>query len=258
MSDIDEEALADQLATEGDDKNERSTIGFPYLPLEAAEEVANAIWSHSASSPCAVDELAAALGMTVSGAFRMKTAAARIFGVVDKDGRSAFKLSPLGLRLVSPGSEAAARVEAFLSVPLYNKVYETYRGRLLPPAKALEREMQTFGVSSKQTDRARQAFDRSARLAGFFHAGDDRLVRPKTGDAPSLDAAPAPPVAAAPPPTVTQSDDRKALINQLVSYLPDQLTNETLARWLRAAEMNLRFSHNVEGEIKIEIVKPSS
>lgn len=59
-------------------------------------------------------------------------------------------------------------------------------------------------------------------------------------------------------PTMTQIDDRKALINQLVSYLPDQLTNETLARWLRAAEMNLRFSHNVEGEIKIEIVKPSS
>lgn len=86
-----------------------------------------------------------------------------------------------------------------------------------------------------------------------FKTGDVVMVRQ------TLDAAPAPPVAtAASSPTMTQIDDRKALINQLVSYLPDQLTNETLARWLRAAEMNLRFSHNVEGEIKIEIVKPSS
>ena len=34
------------------------------------------------------------------------------------------------------------------------------------------------GVSSKQTGRARQAFMRSARQAGFFAHGEDRLVRP--------------------------------------------------------------------------------
>lgn len=256
-----EEALVDQLAPEADDdKNERSTIAFPYLDLEAAEEVAKAIWSRTASSPCPVDELAAALGMTVSGAFRMKTATARVFGVVEKDGRSAFRLSPLGLRLVSPGSEPGARVDAFLAVPLYNKIYDSYRGRLLPPAKALEREMQTFGVSSKQTDKARQAFERSARKAGFYEAGDDRLVRPKVAEnngqepPPTAEAPASAPPRPAPP---SQTDDRLALIKQLVSYLPEQLTNEKLAQWLRAAEMNLRFSHNVEGEIKIEIVRPS-
>jgi hypothetical protein len=38
--------------------------------------------------------------------------------------------------------------------------------------------MREVGVSSKQTGKARQAFMRSARQAGFFAQGDDRLVRP--------------------------------------------------------------------------------
>jgi hypothetical protein len=66
-----------------------------------------------------------------------------------------------------------------MAVPLYSAIYEKYKGHLLPPMKALEREMLSLGVSSKQTDKARQAFERSARQAGFFEAGDDRLVRPR-------------------------------------------------------------------------------
>ena len=36
---------------------------------------------------------------------------------------------------------------------------------------------------------------------------------------------------------------------------PSYPTNEKLAQWLRAAEVNLRWSHNVDGEIAIEVVK---
>jgi hypothetical protein len=39
--------------------------------------------------------------------------------------------------------------------------------------------MQALGVSSKQAAKARQAFERSAREAGFFASGEDRLVRPR-------------------------------------------------------------------------------
>ena len=49
---------------------------------------------------------------------------------------------------------------------------------MLPPPAALEKFMHEVGVSSKQTDRARRAFMRSARQAGFFAHGEDRLVRP--------------------------------------------------------------------------------
>ena len=38
--------------------------------------------------------------------------------------------------------------------------------------------MANLGVSSKQTSRARQAFERSANDAGFFQHGMDRLVMP--------------------------------------------------------------------------------
>ena len=66
-----------------------------------------------------------------------------------------------------------------MRVPLYAAIYEKYKGQRLPPMKALEREMQALGVSSKQTDKARQAFERSARQAGYFEHGDDRIVRPR-------------------------------------------------------------------------------
>lgn len=38
--------------------------------------------------------------------------------------------------------------------------------------------MRDAGVSSKQTGKARIAFTRSAKQAGFFAHGEDRLVRP--------------------------------------------------------------------------------
>lgn len=263
---------AERLAAE-DDGNERSTIGFPYLDLDAGIEVARAIYSRNGLGSCDIDELAAEMNQTVSGAFRMKTAAAKTFGLVDKDGRSSFKLTPLGQRLIAPGGEAAGRVEAFLTVPLYLAIYDKYRGHLLPPAKALEREMQSLGVSSKQTDKARQAFERSARQAGFFHAGDDRLVKPRlqaegAGFAPetkpleqgSAEASQRDPKRGGgsggggkePP-------DRDELMRMLLRFLPEgELDNAKLARWLKAAEVNLRMAYDTPGSITIEVVDASS
>lgn len=47
---------------------------------------------------------------------------------------------------------------------------------MLPPAAALEREIEQLGVASKQEDRARQVFERSAEQAGPFELGRNRLV----------------------------------------------------------------------------------
>lgn len=156
-----------------------STIDFPYKSLDAAEEVALAVYKRTGLSPCDIDELAAEMGQTVSGSFRQKTASAKTFGLVDKDGRSAFLLAEIGERIVTESTAADARVDAFLNVPLYRSVYEKYRGHKLPPIGALEREMGHLGVSHRQTSRARRAFERSAEYAGFFEAGKDRLVKPR-------------------------------------------------------------------------------
>lgn len=163
----------------GDSRREQSTIGFPYLDLDAAIEVARAIYNRSGLGSCDLDELAAEMGQTMSGAFRQKTGTAKTFDLVDKDSKSSIKLSQLGRQIISPDTERAARAEAFMRVPLYAAIYDKYKGHLLPPTKALEREMQAVGVSSKQTDKARQAFERSAKQANFFESGEDRLVRPR-------------------------------------------------------------------------------
>lgn len=164
--------------------NLRSTIAFPYLDLDIAIEVAQAIFQRAGINTCPLDELAAELGQTTtSGNFKLKTSTCRLFGFADKDGQSGVRLTDLGVRLVENHNLREVKATAFLNVPLYAKVFEMYRGRLLPPSKALEREMQSVGVSAKQTDKARHAFQRSAKQAGFFESGEDRLVRPRSGAA---------------------------------------------------------------------------
>jgi hypothetical protein len=46
------------------------------------------------------------------------------------------------------------------------------------PISLFDAGVAEVGVSSKQTGKARQAFMRSARQAGFFAQGNDRLVQP--------------------------------------------------------------------------------
>lgn len=93
-------------------------------------------------------------------------------------------LSAAGRQIADPAQEATARAEAFLRVPLYARVFENYKGFTLPGPAALEKFMREVGVSSKQTDKARHAFMRSARQAGFFEHGEDRLVRPAASPGP--------------------------------------------------------------------------
>lgn len=177
----DQEQVVPKSST--DSSRERSGIAFPYSDLSVGLQVVRAIHEHAGSS-CAPDQLAAWMGQNVrSGAFAAKLSVARIFGLIETE-RGVVRLTDIGRRIVDPSSEQAARVDAFLKVPLYKAVYDKYRGYTLPPAAALEREMAALGVSPKQTDKARQAFERSAEQSGFFAAGRDRLVMPAIGQRP--------------------------------------------------------------------------
>jgi hypothetical protein len=173
-----DEASAKQASADAR-HNDRSTIVFPYLDLDAAASVAKALYGQAAFSDCELDELAAHMGQTISGALRLKTSTAKTFGFIEKGDRGSFRLSPLGQRLIASETEAAARAEAFLNIPLYRAIYDRYRGKLLPPPKALERDMGQLGVAPKQTDKARQTFERAAKQAGFFAQGSDRLIAPR-------------------------------------------------------------------------------
>jgi hypothetical protein len=129
-------------------------------------------------------------------------------------------------------------------VPLYKALYDKFRGATLPPNPGLEREIAALGVAPKQTDKARQAFQRSAKYAGFFDFGNDRLVPPSNGGQP-----PSMPVTPAPTELKGQGvnrgnggggggDDLHPFVRGLLQKLPmpdTEWTVEGRAKWLTAA-----------------------
>lgn len=252
------EMVADKAKGDGA-KRQQSTILFPYLDLDAAVEVAHAMYKTRGHSPMEAHELAAQMGQTISGAFRLKTGTARIFGLTEKAGRDATKLSALGIAIIEPETEKEARAEAFMAVPLYREIYDKYKGQRLPPPKALEREMEALGVSNKQTDKARQAFDRSARQAGYFALGEDRLVRPHFGDQPPKEKEEAP---------EKEGKKRKGggddggddelhpFIRGLLQTLPPAETSWSVqqrADWLTAAATMFKLIYKGEGDITVAV-----
>jgi hypothetical protein len=155
----------------------QSTIEFPYVDEENSVEVATGVHEVGGSG-CEWDQLAAHLKQAAQGGgFRQRMICAKQFGLIGYE-RGKVTLTALGLRVVDPQQQRAAKVEAFLQVPLYKAIYDKFRGGTLPPNPGLEREMIALGVSPKQADKARQAFQRSAKFAGFFEFGNDRLVIP--------------------------------------------------------------------------------
>jgi hypothetical protein len=170
--------LADIDPHETRRSREQSSISFPYVDLYAAAEVAQAIQERSGSDSCNLNDLAADFGDGNSGAFRLKTSAARIFDLVEKRGRSELRLTESGRQILSNQDTKPARAQAFLRVPLYQALYRKYKDAKLPQRRDLEEEMKALGVPAKQVDKARQVFERSARQAGFFDESDNRLVHP--------------------------------------------------------------------------------
>ncbi len=155
----------------------RSTIKFPYLDQNDAAEVAKAIYQIAGKS-CERDQLAAHFGVVATGGgFNLRLITCKLFGFIDSD-KGVLTLTPLGSRVCDPQQEKAARAESFLLVPLYKAIYDDYKGQALPANPGLETAMLRLGVAPKQTDKARQVFQRSATQAGYFAYGTSRLVAP--------------------------------------------------------------------------------
>ncbi|HEY3777912.1 MAG TPA: hypothetical protein VGL35_07625 [Rhizomicrobium sp.] len=252
-------------------KRQQSTIEFPNFDIEAAAEVAEKVYARRGLGSCPLDELAAELNVTMSGSFRLKNSAARMFGFIEKDGISAVKLTDLGARYLSAESEAEAKATAFLNISLYSQIYEKYRGKLLPPTKALEREMIALGVTTPQAEKARQIFQRSARQAGFFNSGEDRLVRPKiTSAAPEsaaetleIETADAGSPAPREPDTYRRTGSGGGggrfhpFIEGLLATLPEPGTLWTIegrAAWLQAAAQNFMLIYKGDGKIDVTVI----
>jgi hypothetical protein len=239
---------------------QRSTVPFAYIDLQGVMEVAVAIHEHVGNGDCDEHQLSAWLRKSQkSSGFRSVWSTARLFGLIETE-NSRFRLSLLGRRAVDPAQERNAKAKAFLTVPLYDAVFEKYKGGVLPPAAALEREIVEIGVAEKQKRTARQVLERSAQYAGFFEHGKDRLVMP--GISPDERRE---------PPKTDESERRGSgdkggggdgetprhpLIEGMFQSLPpngQSWTLEEAADWLHAAAYNLRFAYKLKGKITVDI-----
>src|ERR1700679_1244427 len=120
-----EQAVSDM--PEGAAKRERSSIEFPYGDLDGAIEVAKAVHIVGGMS-CKWEQLAAQLDQAATGGgFRTRVQTAKTFGFLSYS-QGTVTLSNLGARVCDPAQDAAAKVEAFLHVPLYKSVYEKFKG----------------------------------------------------------------------------------------------------------------------------------
>ncbi|KAB2910262.1 MAG: hypothetical protein F9K29_25225 [Hyphomicrobiaceae bacterium] len=245
------------LKADGEGERERSTIEFPYMDLGDAIAVSAAIHKTCGSSVCQHDQLAAELGLSMnSSGFRTRLSTARTFGLIETDrAGGGVRLTQLGEMIVDDQRAREAKAKAFLAVPLYKAVYELYRGKVLPPAAAaIERQMADLGVAQKQTGRARQAFERSAQIGGYFEHGKDRLVAPAgLGD------------------NAGGTENKKPnggsggggggphlhlMVQGLLTKLPPPDTDWPVAdqaRWLQTAASIFGLIYKSDGKIKIEV-----
>lgn len=156
----------------------KSTISFPYSDQDASIEVARGV-HNGGGNACDLEQLAAQLKMEAKGGgFRLRINAASAFGLVVYERGGRVTLTPLGRQILDPSTQRRARVDSFLNVDLYQKVYDEFKGGPLPPQAALQRAIVKMGVGAKVADRARIALMRSAKQAGFFESAADRLVKP--------------------------------------------------------------------------------
>jgi hypothetical protein len=227
---------------------ENSTIAFPYMDLDTAITVARA-FVNNGGHPHTRDQLAGALQQSpLSGAFIMKLSAARQFGLVDYlDGK--FKLTDLGFSIVdkSESREKAARVQAFLSVELYRKIYENFKGKQLPARPlGIEQTLVQMGVAPKQKSSARLAFEKSARQAGFLTLDPDRLIEPMSDWSPDPTATVLPGKTANRPTFFGSggSYGLDPLIEGLLSRLPppgEIWSTDKRKKWLETLEANFEM-----------------
>lgn len=253
-------------------KREQSTVGFPYNDLESAIVIAQAMLG-AGGGALSREQLAGVTGLSVgSGNFVLRVAAARLFGLV-ANVQGKYELTPLGFEVIGSDEKMrrAARAKAFLNVPLYQKVYSEFRGRQLPPRPhGLEQAFVRYGVAPKQRTNARLAFDKSAKQAGFFDNGNDRLVEPIIAAPAAIDRS-RPPVETLEEEAGTgragrildkvHAEGRRRLhpfVQGLLDSLPEPETTwaiEGRAKWLQAAATMFDLMYKGDGTITIVMQK---
>ena len=157
-----------------DDSNaQKSKASFPRETLVKALSLAQAIKDKNGGNPWPSDQAADAVGTTrKSNNFVYLCAAARDYGLT-KGGRNTdtVELQSLGREIVyadTPEIEAAKKRDAFLSVELFKKVLDFYKGASLPEMKYLGNTLQKeFDLVSETHDEFSRTFRENCQFLGI-------------------------------------------------------------------------------------------
>lgn len=164
----------------GKPKTKSGTVA-PYYDLASCEKVASAI-HRDAGGSCERAQLAALLQYsgTKNGAFLTRVASAKAFGLIDQHGEL-LRITPRGAVIAAPltsNDAQRARVEAFLNVELFRKVYEEFNGQTLPMIAGLRNLFASkYQLLPDRVDPAIKIMLDSADTAGFFRATNGSRTR---------------------------------------------------------------------------------
>jgi len=239
---------------------ERSQIEFPYTDLGQAEELARKLMERGGgvAEPA---QLAAWMDQSASGGtFKSRLSAARMFGLIGGD-RETVRITDDGRDILDTDKAPAVRCRAFLRVPLFDAMFQKNSGYALPPAAAIERQMLDLGVPTKQKERARQVFMKSASTAQFIEPASGRLSKP---------AVTASSVEPSPPPSNRPGgggggggSSYHPFIQGLLDEIPDaedfpRWDIEEQAEWLRTAAGIFKLMSKQPGRIVVEVKNAGS
>jgi hypothetical protein len=161
----------------------KSATQYPYFDLDDSIAVGKTLHEQGGGT-CTRDLVAAALGYstTKSGTFLSRIYAAKLFGLISIEGET-LSVTDRATSILHPVLEADAIVgkrDAFLAVPLFQKVYEKFRGATLPPELGIQNLLKTeYKIVPDRIKAATRVMLNSAEQAGFFVAGNrNRLIAP--------------------------------------------------------------------------------
>jgi hypothetical protein len=162
----------------------KSAIGFPYFSLEKSIEVARVLHAR-AGGRAQRTQLASLLDYSAvnNGGFLTRLSAAKMFGLVETLGESV-ALTERAKRILSPvrpSDAAQARLDAYMNVELFSRVFADFDGHTLPADSGLRNKFENeYKIVPKQVVNALRVLYESATTAGLFelHGNRSRMIKP--------------------------------------------------------------------------------
>ncbi len=178
------------------EKKARTRWPFPRATLEEALKIPYAIKNQNGGNPWESDELRKAVGAGTGGnAYFYLTAASRDYGLtVGVSTSEKIGLTDLGHNLVyapNPDADQRFKLQAFLTVDIFQRVLAYYKGSNLPEMKYLGNTLQKeFGLNPETHEEFSRTFRENCQYLGITSGSIPTRTGEDTSDATSGSSGP--------------------------------------------------------------------